>query len=129
MAGMSIINLQRSEGAMKRKILEDIRKSWKIQTFQFDYLSHVKQSVLYMHLFSFVLCFGIGVKVVYALLGCIPCMLSFDFFVLFDKKRRAYFDSYVPQRYEWIGTIYATVVVSIVILGIVWGYQQAKNTI
>ena len=112
---------------MKRKLLEDIRKSWKIQMFQFDYLSHMKQKVLYMHLFCFVLCLGIGTKVVYALLGSIPCMLSFDFLVLFDKKRRAYLDSYVPQRYERIGTIYATVVVSIVVLGFVWGYLQTKN--
>lgn len=40
--------------------------------------------------------------------GVIPCIISWNYFFLFDKKRRVYKDSYSPQTWECFGTIVAS---------------------
>ncbi len=105
-----------------QKIIDSIRLSWKAQTLQFDYPFHAKRRVILWHVaaisISLLLCYihpYIGI-------GAIPCMISWNYLFLFDKKRRVYKDSYSPKRYEYIGTLFATIIISIVLLGIITEY-------
>ena len=50
------------------------------------------------------------------LLTQIMSMASGDYFMLFDKKRRAYKDPYIPQRYEYVGTLITTIGFGVMIL-------------
>ena len=95
---------------MKEETIERIRLSWRAQTLQFDYPSHVKHGVILLHFVIAILSLLLCYVHTYFGLGVIPCMISWNYFFLFDKKRRVYKDSYMPQRYEYVGTIFATIV-------------------
>ena len=46
----------------------------------------------------------------------ILCLLSWNHFVLFDKKRKAYKDLCKPQRWECMGTLFGTIGFSVMLL-------------
>ena len=101
---------------MKEETIEKIRDGWNARTLQFEYPLHAKQWTILWHIaaaiFSVLLCyvhkyFGFGV---------ILCLISWNYLFLFDTKRRVYNDSYVPQRYEYIGTIYADILIIIFVV-------------
>jgi hypothetical protein len=106
---------------MKDKFVEMLRLSWKVQTFQYAYLSHVKGWFVLGHLFLLVVslvllcihrCFGL-----FLILG----IMSWNYFSFFDKSRIVYKDSYTPQAYERTGTLFTTVSFCIILsLGVLW---------
>ena len=95
---------------MKEETIENIRRSWKVQTFQYDYISHIKGKFVFIHLLVFVSSW-ILIATIHHHFGLllVPCMVSWDYFVFFDKSRMAYKDSYMPVRYELIGTLFTTI--------------------
>ena len=104
---------------MKQRIIDLIKEDWLIQTCQFEYMSHLKRGFVLWHLAVFtgtlLSCFFLR----YLGLLSVPCMLSWNYFVLFDKKRRIFKDDYGLKRYEFIGTVWASLVVSVVIVGLI----------
>ena len=54
----------------------------------------------------------------------VPCVISWDYFVLFDKKRRVFKDDYKLKRYEFIGTIWASIVISTVVIGLIVSWSK-----
>lgn len=99
------------------KIIKGVKEDWKVQTFQYDYLSHLKKKFVVGH-FSFYLLtwvlMGLLQKDFFLFLQ-IPCMASWNYFVFFDKKYRAYKDDYKYKKYEFIGTLFATIGFSVFI--------------
>lgn len=100
---------------MNEKTIERIRHGWKVQTFQYDYISHIKGKFVVVHLTAFIF--------IWLLIGCIhhylgllfvPCAISWNYFIFFDKGRKAYKDSYVPLREERIGTLFTTIAFCVV---------------
>ena len=102
---------------MEDMMRERIQQSWKIQTFQYDYLAHLKGRFILCHFllfaFSWILMCVLHDSF---LLTQIMCMASWDYFVLFDKKRRTDKDPYIPQRYEYVGTLITTIGFGVMIL-------------
>ena len=100
------------------KIIKGVKEDWKVQTFQYDYLSHLKKKFVVGH-FSFYLLtwvlMGLLQKDFFLFLQ-IPCMASWNYFVFFDRKRKAYKDLYKPQRWEYTGTLLGTMGFSVMIL-------------
>lgn len=102
---------------MEDEMRERIRQNWKIQTLQYDYLAHLKWWFVFSHfiLFAFSWILMCVLHDGFMLIQ-IPCMASWDYFVLFDKKRRVYKDPYIPQRYEYVGTMFTTIGFGVMIL-------------
>ena len=109
---------------MKQKNIDAIKEDWRIQTCQFEYLPHLKFGFVMWHVAVFtgtlLLCFflpSLG-------LLSVPSVISWDYFVLFDKKRRVFKDDYRLKRYEFIGTIWTSIVISTVIVGLIisWSF-------
>ena len=109
---------------MKQKNIDAIKEDWRIQTCQFEYLPHLKFGFVMWHVAVFTgtlpLCFflpSLG-------LLSVPSVISWDYFVLFDKKRRVFKDDYRLKRYEFIGTIWTSIVISTVIVGLIisWSF-------
>ncbi len=95
---------------MKEKTIERIRRGWKAQTFQYDYISHIKGNFIAIHLAAFIsIWFLIGCIHHYLGLLFVPCAVSWNYFIFFDKRRMVYKDSYVPLREERIGTLFTTI--------------------
>jgi hypothetical protein len=65
------------------KIIKGVKEDWKVQTFQYDYLSHLKKKFVVGH-FSFYLLtwvlMGLLQKDFFLFLQ-IPCMASWNYFV------------------------------------------------
>ena len=101
---------------MKKETIENIRRIWNAQTFQYDYISHLKGKFVFAHFVACIfICFLIGYMHHYWGLLFVPCAVSWDYFTLFDKSRKAYKDGYVPQRYERVGTLCTTISLSIML--------------
>ncbi len=109
---------------MKKRIIEAIRELSNIQTCNFEYWPHLKPCVVRWHLglciVSLLMCYFHR----YIGLLSVPCMISWDYFILFDKKRRAYKDDYKPQQYEYIGTIRATIISCVIIVGLILQWSK-----
>lgn len=106
-------------GKMKQTICDFIKEGWRIQTCQFEYWPHLKARYALWHLVLFV---GSLLACLYCRFLCLVgvlCVISLDFLVLFDKKRRIFKDDYKIQTYEFIGTIWATLVSCVVIVGLI----------
>ena len=101
---------------MSPETIENIKIMWKLQTWRFDYFLHIKQSVVIWHVVFIVLSLVLCWIHPYIGLCTIPCMISWNYLLLFDRTRRAYKDSYFPQRYEYVGTIVATLIFSTIII-------------
>ncbi len=100
---------------MKEKIIESIRRGWKVQTFQYDYIFHIKGIFVVVHLGAFIfIWFLIGYIHHYLGLLFVPCAVSWNYFIFFDRGRKVYKDSYVPLREERIGTMFTTIVFCVV---------------
>ena len=93
---------------MKEETIENIRRGWKVQTFQYDYISHVKERFLFFHFIGFIFSFILIFVHPFCGLLAIPCLVSWNYLMFFDKRRRAYKDLYTPMRYECIGTLFTT---------------------
>ena len=109
---------------MKQKIIDAIKEDWRIQTCQFEYLPHLKLGFAMWHL---AVCIGALLLCYFSpYLGflCIPCVLSWNYFVLFDKKRRVFKDNYRLKRYEFIGTIWASILISTVIVCLIISFPK-----
>lgn len=114
---------------MNPKIIDAIKEDWRIQTGQFEYLPHLKSRFAMWHLVVFagtlLSCF------ILPLLGLlsVPCVISWNYFILFDKRRRAFKDDYRLKRYEFIGTMWASFVVSAVIVGLIlsWSFRLGSD--
>ena len=103
---------------MKQTICDSIKEGWRIQTCQFEYWPHLKVQYVLWHLVLFV---GSLLACMYCrFLGLIGvlCVISLAFLVLFDKRRRIFKDEYKLQAYELIGTVWATLVSIVVIVGL-----------
>lgn len=82
-----------------------------MQTFQYDYVLHMKRKFVIAHLLFLVVTWvlaGILKRDIFLLMQ-VPCLLSWDYFALFDKKHAAYKDEYQVLRYERIGTMTTTI--------------------
>lgn len=91
--------------------------AWKIQHMQFEYFQHIKYRVKYGYLFLIIfLLAGTWLLSPYVAFGIIPCLISWDYFVLLDGRKRVYEVAYSPKRWEWVGTILATLLVFLVIV-------------
>ena len=109
---------------MKQRIVDTIKEDWRVQTCQFEYLSHLKLGFVMWHVAVFIgmllLCYFLTPL---GLLS-VPCVISWDYFVLVDKKRHVFKDDYKLQRYEFIGTIWASIVISAVIIGLIASWSK-----
>lgn len=91
--------------------------AWKIQHLQFEYFQHIKYKVKYGYLFLIIfLLIGAFLLSPYVALGIIPCLLSWDYFVLLDGKKRVYEVVYSPKCWERVGTLLATLLALLVIV-------------
>lgn len=93
---------------MKEKIIEQLKIGWRMQHLQFEYPSHAKPKIVARHLFAVLLSLLLCYVHRYIGFGVIPCIISWNYFFLFDKKKRVYADSYSPQVWEYFGTISAS---------------------
>jgi len=103
---------------IKESTIERIKQDWKTQTFQFDYIPHLKRKFVVGYLLFYIttwVLMGVFKHDVF-LLTQIPCLLSWNYFVFFDRKRKAYKDLYKPQRWEYTGTLLGTMGFSVMIL-------------
>lgn len=114
---------------MNQRIINAIKEDWRIQTGQFEYLPHLKFRFAMWHLVVFV-----GTLLSCFILPClgllsVPCVISWNYFVLFDKRRHAFKDDYRLKRYELIGTIWASFVVAAVIVGLIlsWSFIPGSD--
>lgn len=101
------------------RIIDTIKEDWRIQTCQFEYLPHLKWGFVMWQVVAFIgmlllCCFLPSLGLLSVL-----CVISWVYFVLFDKKRRVFKDDYKLKRYEFFGTIWASVVISAVIIGLI----------
>ena len=113
---------------MKEETIESIRRVWKVQTFQYDYISHLKYGFSFTHFMIFTFSFFLMFVHVFLGLLAIPCTVSWNYFTFFDKRRKAYKDSYEPQRYELIGTLFATVLYCTILVMFCFGHiKQHKS--
>lgn len=110
---------------MKDKIIEQLKIGWQMQHLQFEYPSHAKPKMVNRHFFVFFLLLLLCCVHRYIGFAVIPCIISWNYFFLFDKKRRVYKDSYSPKVWEYFGTISASLLIGgIVILFITeWPVQ------
>jgi hypothetical protein len=93
---------------MKEKIIEQLKIGWRMQHLQFEYPSHAKPKIVARHLFAILLSLLLCYVHRYIGFGVLPCIISWNYFFLFDKKKRVYADSYSPQVWEYFGTISAS---------------------
>ena len=115
---------------MKEETIENIRRGWKVQTFQYDYISHLKYGFSFAHFMIFTSSFFLMFVHTFWGVLAIPCMASWNYFVFFDKSRKVYKDSYVPMRYELMGTLFTTVLYSTVMGMFCLGHiEQHKSDI
>ena len=109
---------------MKHRIVELIKEDWRIQTCQFEYLPHLKLGFVMWHVAVFtgtlLSCYFLPS---FGLLS-VPCVVSWDYFILFDKKHRVFKDGYRLKRYEIIGTIWASIVICAVIVGLIVSWSK-----
>lgn len=114
---------------LKQRVLNAVKEDWCMQTCQFEYLHHLKPRFSIWHSAAFtgalLLCF---LSTCLGLLSILP-LVSWNYYVLFDKKRRAFKDDYRLQRYEFIGTIWASFLMSGVVAGLIvsWSLGSIKN--
>lgn len=94
----------------REKLVSGLKESFKMQMLQFDYLRHVKGRVVRYHLAYIVGCLLLNVWLPHAGLCSLAGLVSWNYFFLFDRKRRVYSDAYRPQRWEYVGTLCATVI-------------------
>jgi hypothetical protein len=113
---------------MKRGIIDSIKEDWLSLTCQFEYWSHLKGIYVLWHLIAFIASLLASPFLPLLGAGCILCLISWNYFVLFDRRRRGYKDGYLPKRYEIIGTIWATIVLGIVIVGFLFPSYDASKT-
>lgn len=107
------------------KIKEETLKRWeqdrKVQYFQYDYLSHISRKFVFWHIVLFIGSLILAAKVTpWMAMLAIPCIISWNYFVLFDRRRLIYKDSYKPQRYEYIWTLFQTITFATFICYAVW---------
>ena len=115
---------------MKEETIENIRRDWKVQTFQYDYISHLKYGFSFTHFMIFTSSFFLMFVHTFLGLLAIPCMVSWNYFVFFDKSRKVYKDSYVPMRYELIGTLFTTILYCAILGMFCFGYiRQCESAI
>lgn len=112
---------------MKRGIIDSIKDDWLGLTCQFEYWSHLKGAFVSWHLIAFIASLLATPFSAFFGAGCVLCLVSWNYFVLFDKNRRIYKDGYLPKRYEIIGTIWATIVLGIVIVGFLFSSYDATE--
>lgn len=95
---------------------ELVSTMWKIQHLQFEYPAHVKSNIIFWHFFLLVtiLCTGYFISAEFRLFSILP-IFSWNYYTLFDKKKRVYKDDYKIKRYEIIGTVNASLLVSALI--------------
>ena len=109
---------------MKQRIIDAIKKDWRIQTCHFEYLPHLRLGFVMWHVVVFVGLLLLCCFLTPLGLLSVPCVVSWDYFVLFDKKRRAFKDDYKLQRYEFIGTTWASIVISAVVIGLITSWPE-----
>ena len=90
---------------MKQSIVDAVKEDWRIQTCQFEYLPHLKLGFVMWHVGVFIgmllLCWFLAPLGLLSVL----CVISWNSFVLFERKHRVLKEDYKLQRYEIIGTV------------------------
>ena len=109
---------------MKCGIVNLIKEDWHILTCQFEYWSHLRENFIRWHVMAFVGCLLLCFISPFLGLGSVLCLISWCYLVLFDKKRRIYKDGYLPKCYEFIGTIWATLVIGGVIADLIFSSSE-----
>lgn len=104
---------------MKQKVIDAVKEDWRIRTCQFEYLPHLKLCFVMWHMAVFT-----GTLLLCSFLPSlgllsVPCVISWDYFVLLDKNHRVFKDDYRLKKYEFIGTIWASIVICAVIIGLI----------
>jgi len=87
-----------------------------MQHLQFEYPSHAKPKMVNRHFFVFFLLLLLCCVHRYIGFAVIPCIISWNYFFLFDKKRRVYKDSYSPKVWEYFGTISASLLIGGIVI-------------
>ena len=106
---------------IKEETLNKIEQDRKIQYFRYDYLLHISGKFVFSHILLFFLFLILAAKFSPCIvLLTIPCIISWNYFILFDKKRLIYKDIYKPQRYEYIGALFQTITVGVFICYAIW---------
>jgi hypothetical protein len=109
---------------MKQRLIDSIKEDWRIQTCHFEYLPHLKLGFVRWHVAVFTGMLLLSYFLTSLGLLSVPCVISWDYFVLFDKKHRVFKDDYKVKRYEFIGTIWASIVISAVIIGLIVSWSK-----
>ena len=109
---------------MKQRIIDAIKEDWRIQTCQFEYLPHLKLGFVIWHVAVFIGMLLLCCFLTHLGLLSVPCVISWDYFVLLDKKHRVFKDDYRLKKYEFIGTIWASIVICTVIVGLIVSWPK-----
>lgn len=57
----------------------------------------------------------------------VPCVLTWDYLLLFDGKRRIFVDDYRLETYEKIGTASTSLLICVLVVGMVFGVGSVGN--
>ena len=118
-------------GALRRKmkltrqdIIDDIVKLGRMQTGRYVYWSHLKRGYCLWFLSAFVGFLLMAFVSRFCALLSVPCVLAWDYLILFDVKRRIFVDDYRLETYEKIGTASTSLLICVLVVGMVFGIDS-----
>ena len=123
MDGLLILKCMKNNGGvMKKRFVNDWILLGKMQKLQYDYILCIKKSFLFVHLLCLMLTFVLAYFHIRLILLGIPILLSWNYFVFFDKSYYAYRKPYKPKTWEYIGTFTQTLFIIIWLIGFSCGF-------
>ena len=88
-------------------------ESWKANNLDFEYPSHMKAWVVCIHFIVFLVSLGFLKYYRFCGGGALLAMWSWNYFALWKKGPAIYAEPYSLKKYEIVGTIYATIILSV----------------
>lgn len=105
----------------RQDIIDDILKLGRMQTGRYVYWSHLRRSYRLWFLSAFVGLLLMAFVSRFCALLSVPCVLAWDYLILFDGKRRIFVDDYRLETYEMIGTASTILLICVLVAGMVFG--------
>ena len=97
---------------MNQRFVNLIKESWKANNLDFEYPSHMKARVVCIHFIVFFVSLGLIKYFRLCAGGALLAMWSWNYFALWKKGPAIYAEPYSLKKYEVVGTIYATIILS-----------------
>ena len=98
---------------MNQRLINLLVESWKEDNLEFfEYPSHMRAWVVCIHFVVFFTSFGLIKICRFFGAGAMIAMWSWNYFALWKKGPKIYAEPYSLKKYEVVGTIYATIILS-----------------